>query len=321
MADLDHLHPVFRERVLTALDDYPSAYVLSGGRSNGRQSELSWCYQQKRATGRCPPACGGSCHPANAAGTSWHEYDETAPWPNVGSAHAQATRLPGGPWALAVDLAGDYAGIRRNAARYRLCFPIAGEGWHAQPAEITESARVVGAWERLPAPAPPPDPDPLRIGGRPVLLLDSGLVSVRIETFADKALDVAGVAVNDRAVLHQWEVHDGPNQRFFIDPCGTPDRPDLVRIIARHSGRVLDLAGPGPAGSTVWQYPWAGADNQKWRLEHIEDNRYVIVSAWKPAPDAPDLVLDIEGASTDNGARLQVWNRNGQPQQEFWIVT
>ena len=296
MADLEHLHPIFRERVLTAIDDYPGAYVLSGARSTTRQGQL---YDDFLA---------GRGNPANPPGTSWHEFADGA------------RSLPGGPWALAVDLAGDYAGIRRNAARYRLCFPIAGEGWHAQPAEITESARVVGAWERLPAPAPPPDPDPLRIGGRPVLLLDSGLVSVRIETFADKALDVAGVAVNDRAVLHQWEVHDGPNQRFFIDPCGTPDRPDLVRIIARHSGRVLDLAGPGPAGSTVWQYPWAGADNQKWRLDHIEDNRYVIVSAWKPAPDAPDLVLDIEGASPDNGARLQVWNRNGQPQQEFWLV-
>lgn len=154
MADLEHLHPELRRRLDLALADHPGAYVLSGARSNSRQAELAWCYQQRLATGRCPGSC-GECNPANAAGTSWHEYDESAPWPDV---DAERSNLKGGPWALAVDLAGDYAGIIANADAYGLCFPIDGEAWHAQPAEVTEPRRTLGAWRRLQLPAPPPDP-------------------------------------------------------------------------------------------------------------------------------------------------------------------
>lgn len=149
MADLEHLHPVFRERVLAALDDYSGAWVLSGARSNARQRQL---YNDFLA---------GRGNPANPPGSSWHEYDETAPWPNVTAEHSRGTAIPGGCWAMAVDLAGSYAGIRRNAGAYGLCFPISGEDWHAQPAEISEARRVSGAWSRLPAPSTPgPTPTP-----------------------------------------------------------------------------------------------------------------------------------------------------------------
>lgn len=159
MADLERLHPELRRRLDIALAEHPGAYVLSGGRSYSRQAELAWCYQQRLATGRCPPGC-GECNPANAAGTSWHEYDEGAPWPDVGAAYAAACDLVGGPWTLAVDLAGSYAGIRANADAYGLCFPIGNEHWHAQPEEVTEPRRTVGAWRRLHLPAPPPPADP-----------------------------------------------------------------------------------------------------------------------------------------------------------------
>ncbi len=160
MADLEHLHPELRRRLDHALADHPGAYVLSGGRSHTRQAELAECYQRFLVTRRCPCA---ECNPANPAGTSWHEYDERAPWPGVGAGYAAATELVGGPWAMAVDLAGAYRGIRANARSYGLCFPIDGEDWHAQPWEVTEPQRAVGAWRRLPlagTPEPPPPPPP-----------------------------------------------------------------------------------------------------------------------------------------------------------------
>lgn len=161
MAVLEYTHPTFLERLYAALADYPDAYVLSGGRSNARQAQL---YADFLA---------GTGNPANPPGTSWHEYDESAPWPNVGPAESAATRLTGGCWSLAVDLAGDYLGITRNAARYNLCFPINGEPWHAQPAEVPEAQRTAGAWRRIPLastpPPPPVDADPLHLRGRTAL--------------------------------------------------------------------------------------------------------------------------------------------------------
>ncbi len=147
--DLDHLHPVFRDRVLATGVD-----VNSGARSHARQQQL---YDDFVA---------GRGNPANRPGTSNHEYDESAAWP-ITDAENEATSLPGGCWALAVDFAEPYPHGADG-----LCFPIPGEPWHGQPSEITESARVVGAWRRLPSvqPAPPPvDPDPWHIAGRTVL--------------------------------------------------------------------------------------------------------------------------------------------------------
>lgn len=159
MADTDTLHPVFLERLERALADYPGAYILSGGRSAARQAELYDDFLR------------GVGNPANPPGTSWHEYDETAPHPHATAEDAAATKLTGGVWTMAVDLAGFYGGIHVNAASYGLCFPIPTEYWHAQPIEITEPQRTAGAWRRLAAPpAPPVQPtDPYDARGRTVL--------------------------------------------------------------------------------------------------------------------------------------------------------
>lgn len=118
------------------------AGINSAARSHAKQRELWDCRQHKLATGGCN--CPDGCNPANPPGSSWHEYDEAATFPNPDS---DASSLIGGAYALAVDFAEPYPHGANG-----LCWPIAGEPWHAQPAEITESARVAGAWRRLPSP-------------------------------------------------------------------------------------------------------------------------------------------------------------------------
>lgn len=156
MADLDHLHPEFRRRV-----EATGVAVNSGARSHARQAQLYQCRQDKLRTGVCN--CPDGCNPANMPGSSWHEFDEGAAFPNTDSA---ASPLVGGAWAMAVDFAEPYPHGADG-----LCFPIPGEPWHGQPSEVTESYRVVGAWRRLPTPAPPVDPDPLHTNGRLMLAI------------------------------------------------------------------------------------------------------------------------------------------------------
>lgn len=274
MADLSTLHPVFRQRV-----EATGASVLSAGRSTTRQAELydGWV--------RGLPGY----NPANPPNTSWHEYGEG---------------LTGGRWTLAVDFNPPYP---HGAAG--LCFPIPSEPWHAQPSEVTEVRRAAGAELRLPPvdPVVAPPADPYDLKGRTMLVLDSSLKTYGIFTHAGKAVDVTGIRVEDRTRLQQYAWNGGKNQRFYVDPCGA----DVYRIIAAHSGRVLDLAGPDGMGAAVWQFAWAAAPNQMWRFEEVPGG-FIIASQWDRG-----LVLDVEGASSDDGAAIIVWERTGGVNQVF----
>lgn len=129
--DLDHLHPEFRRRVLAT-----GHAVNSGARATccGPSSQ-QYLFDHRNEPG---------FNPANPPGSSWHEY---------------GTGLTGGEWALAVD----FAGPPYPHGAPGFCWPIKGEPWHAQPAEVTTSKRVAGAEKRLPAvsvspPSPSADP-------------------------------------------------------------------------------------------------------------------------------------------------------------------
>lgn len=128
MADLEHLHPTFRQRVLNT-----GHRVNSGARRTccgpGSQQYL---YDNRNRPG---------FNAANPPGTSWHEYGKG---------------IPGGEWAMAVD----FAGPPYPHGAPGIIFPIRREPWHGQPSEIPETARVAGAENRLPRIDPPKRPDP-----------------------------------------------------------------------------------------------------------------------------------------------------------------
>jgi GH24 family phage-related lysozyme (muramidase) len=198
VAGLDHLHPVFAERVANACRARGTS-VYSGARSTERQGQL---YEDFLA---------GRGNPANPPGTSWHEY---------------GAGMAGGAYALAVDFAEPYPHGEPG-----LIFPIDGEPWHAQPSEIPEPRRTHGAELRLPAATPPPHPEepevstiayPLQVdaGDRrrlPIVAIGGGFGWTRASvTFASTGVEVrrAVVGPNERSIEHLSPAGVESSKRF-----------------------------------------------------------------------------------------------------------
>ncbi|MUV88865.1 DUF1939 domain-containing protein [Halapricum sp. CBA1109] len=86
-------------------------------------------------------------------------------------------------------------------------------------------------------------------------------------THSGKALDVSGGpnATQDGANVHQWDYLGNTNQQWAIEETS-----DGVRLVARHSGKVLEVASAGTNnGDTVQQNSDSGGAHQRWTLEQV----------------------------------------------------
>lgn len=83
-------------------------------------------------------------------------------------------------------------------------------------------------------------------------------------------------------------------------------------LTARHSGKVLDVAGISTAlGAPIIQWAWLDGANQKFRIEPVDDHFVRLVAMHS------GLVLDVAGASMDDGAPLIQWTWLGNDNQLF----
>ncbi len=97
-------------------------------------------------------------------------------------------------------------------------------------------------------------------------------------------------------------------------PVRGPDPDSTFLIMNRGSGLVLDIPDASNApGVRVQQYPENGGDNQKWRLEPVDDNR----NWWRIRSVSSGLVLDVENASHDNNAHVNQFPDHGGPNQQW----
>jgi hypothetical protein len=60
-----------------------------------------------------------------------------------------------------------------------------------------------------------------------------------IARHSGKVIDVKDFSQDRGAPIIQWAKHQGPNQRFRLQPIGG----GFYRIVAKHSGKVLDVFG------------------------------------------------------------------------------
>ena len=98
----------------------------------------------------------------------------------------------------------------------------------------------------------------------------------------------------------------------------TPQSYTYYRVVARHSGKCLDVAGNSHSnGDNLQQYTCNGGPNQQWRLLFYLSSGggwYEIIVA------STGKCLDIEGASRADRAMAQQYTCHGGDNQLFQLV-
>jgi hypothetical protein len=84
-------------------------------------------------------------------------------------------------------------------------------------------------------------------------------------------------------------------------------------IVARHSGKCLDVSAASTTLASVIQWTCHGGANQQWRLEPVENGAYRIVARHS------GLVLDVYGALTEDVAPLIQYPWHGGTNQ-LWTI-
>jgi endoglucanase len=86
------------------------------------------------------------------------------------------------------------------------------------------------------------------------------------------------------------------------------------RVIARHSGKALDVYGHQTTdGSNVVQWAYGGGNNQRWTFTHLGNNVYEIVGV------ESGKALEVVSTSTSNGTNVDVRSYSGANNQRWTI--
>ncbi len=121
---------------------------------------------------------------------------------------------------------------------------------------------------------------------------------------------MSGSSAGDGAAVTQYDCYVGENQQWSLEGGGD----GYYRIVARHSGKALDVAGASlDDAATIIQYTPHGGANQQWALESVGDGYYRIVARHSGKS------LDVAGISPENGATvIQYTPHTGANQQ--WLL-
>ena len=144
---------------------------------------------------------------------------------------------------------------------------------------------------------------------------DDGFYDVRVIA-SGKALDVTDGDLLSGTPIQQWECYgvDSPNQRWKIE-C-LPD--GAYRFVSKSTGLVLD-AGASHAADPVMGCMQNGGSSQAWRLKPFAP--MVSEGCYTLASGVGLRVLDVAGASIDEGAAMQLYRSHGTLAQKWWVRT
>ena len=113
-------------------------------------------------------------------------------------------------------------------------------------------------------------------------------------TFAAK---LGGEIASDTYNLFKQRFTEAYAKHASLDPL------KCYRIVAKHSGKCLDVAGERlDNGTNIIQWTWHGGNNQKWYLIPIDAVYWIICSRHS------GKCLDVGGWSLKNGANIIQWS-------------
>lgn len=102
--------------------------------------------------------------------------------------------------------------------------------------------------------------------------------------------------------------------QFASAPLNNPVADGVYRLVAKHSGQVLDVAGCSTTpGANVAQYTWIGGDCQRWKVTNTANGIYTITAQHS------GQALDVNGCSTAAGGNVQQYTVNGANCQKWRI--
>lgn len=130
-----------------------------------------------------------------------------------------------------------------------------------------------------------------------------------------QVLDVAGCSRANGANVQQWTWLGGDCQRWALERVSANAvATGSYKIIARHSGQVLDVdACSLDDGGNVQQWPWNGAACQIWNVAPTADGFYELKSRHS------GKALDLADGGLPNGTDVRQWTANGSPAQRWSI--
>jgi len=89
----------------------------------------------------------------------------------------------------------------------------------------------------------------------------------------------------------------------------------VYRLVARHSGKVVDVTGSDTAnGTNIEQWTWNTGNNQKWTFESTGDGYFKIREVHS------GKLMEVAGLSRVDGGNVALWADTNAPQQH-WAAT
>ncbi|HLU33305.1 MAG TPA: RICIN domain-containing protein [Natronosporangium sp.] len=130
-----------------------------------------------------------------------------------------------------------------------------------------------------------------------------------IAVHSGKAIQIDGPGAGAMAV--QWTPGSGANQQFRFEPSGS----GYYRLVARHSGMVLDVFNWNPNnGAEIRQWTDLNGTNQQWSIVDRGNNQISLINRFS------GKALDVWEWSTANGARISQYDSTGGANQRFQLV-
>lgn len=132
-----------------------------------------------------------------------------------------------------------------------------------------------------------------------------------------KCIEVVGASLSDKATVALATKDGASNQQFRFLPADNANAFYIQPVHAMSSNKVFDITGKSKAKEAyVQQYHVVPSnnDNQMFRFTTNNNGSFCIIAKHS------GLALDIKGASTEDGARLQQYSWHGKANQRFRAV-